>query len=447
MRAAVPKVFPTTRHRLCYWHIKKKFGQKLGYLYYKKSGFKRAMKECLRFTFRIEDFERRWKSLIVKYGLTENTWLDGLYKDREAWVPVYNRTTFFAGMNTTGRNEGINSFFKDYICSTTTLKEFVQKYEQALKTIEVKERHEDFESEQKNRIVTGKSFILNHAAKIYTRKMYEKFRAQYFDLELYKANFVGGELNIYKVEFMRNKIDGENQHWIVKWNPQTCEGVCECHRYEFVGIPCAHLLKVLSKLDVYEIPKCFIKERWLKGANRFRRDDKGGSQCQEQIDAMNLSYLCQEATKWACIASRTPASYKIFLDGLRELGKKISCITPGEVVNEDAPSESAPCASRDDPSLPSAPCASSDDPSLPFVLLDPPVSRTKGRPGKKDDASQGKHGRYLDPMEEQGSKNKRKCHSCNSYADHDSRNCPSKKTKSDHEGTSMVEGAEDFSNT
>ncbi|KAF9603141.1 hypothetical protein IFM89_033977 [Coptis chinensis] len=253
--------------------------------------------------------------------------------------------------------------------------------------------------------------------------------------------------NCDKVEFMRNKIDGENQHWIVKWNPQTCGGVCECYRYEFVGIPCAHLLKVLSKLDVYEIPKCFIKERWLKGANRFRRDDKGGSQCQEQIDAMNLSYLCQEATKWACIASRTPASYKIFLDGLRELGKKISCITPGEVVNEDGPSESAPCASRDDPSLPSAPCASSNDPSLPFVLLDPPVSRTKGRPGKKDDASQGKHGRYLDPMEEQGSKNKRKCHSCNSYADHDSRNCPSKKTKSDHEGTSMVEGAEDLSNT
>ncbi|KAF9607463.1 hypothetical protein IFM89_035601 [Coptis chinensis] len=178
-----------------------------------------------------------------------------------------------------------------------------------------------------------------------------------------------------------------------------------------------------------------------------KRDDKGGSQCQEQIDAMNLSYLCQEATKWACIASRTPASYKIFLDGLRELGKKISCITPGEVVNEDGPSESAPCASRDDPSLPSAPCASSDDPSLPFVLLDPPVSRTKGRPGKKDDASQGKHGRYLDPMEEQGSKNKRKCYSCNSYVDHDSRNCPSKKTKSDHEGTSMVEGAEDLSNT
>ncbi|KAF9588712.1 hypothetical protein IFM89_014588 [Coptis chinensis] len=251
--------------------------------------------------------------------------------------------------------------------------------------------------------------------------MYENFRAQYFDLKLYKANLVSGDFNIYKVEFMHNKIDGENQHWIVKWNPQTCEGACECHRYEFVGIPCARLLKVLSKLDVYEIPKCFIKEIWLKGANIFKRDDKGGSQCQEQIEAMNLSYLCQEATKWACFASRTPTSYKIFLDGLRELGKKISCITPGEVVKEDAPSESAPCASRDDPSLPSAPCASNDDPSLLIVLLDPPISRTKGRLCKKYDASQGKHGRYLDPMEEQGSKNKRKCHSCNSYADHDSR--------------------------
>ncbi|KAF9598880.1 hypothetical protein IFM89_032734 [Coptis chinensis] len=103
-----------------------------------------------------------------------------------------------------------------------------------------------------------------------------------------------------------------------------CEGVCECHLYEFAGIPCAHILKVVSKLDVYEIPKCFINERWLKRANRFRRVDKEGSLCQEQVDAMNLSYLCQEATKWVCVASQTLVSYKVSLDGLRELGTKVS---------------------------------------------------------------------------------------------------------------------------
>ncbi|KAF9604886.1 hypothetical protein IFM89_011168 [Coptis chinensis] len=107
--------------------------------------------------------------------------------------------------------------------------------------------------------------------------MFEKFRTQFFNDELYKADMISSELMTYDVEFIRSKTNEKGEHWIVKWNQQMCEGVCECHLYEFVGIPCAHILKVLSKLDVYEIPKCFINERWLKGANRFRRGDKEGS--------------------------------------------------------------------------------------------------------------------------------------------------------------------------
>ncbi|KAF9620569.1 hypothetical protein IFM89_013234 [Coptis chinensis] len=135
---------------------------------------------------------------------------------------------------------------------------------------------------------------------------------------------------------------------------------------------------------------------------------------------MNLSYLCQEATKWACVSSQTPGSYKVFLDGLRELGKKNSEIIPDEVVEEDVSSEST------------APCDSGDDCSSLQPILDPNASQTKGR--NKDDGARGKHGRYVHPMEATGSKKKRKCRSCNLYADHDSRNCSqnpnSKKAKS-----------------
>ena len=49
-------------------------------------------------------------ALIEEYGLETNEWLQQLYDIRESWVPVYNRDTFFAVMNTTGRSEGVNSF-------------------------------------------------------------------------------------------------------------------------------------------------------------------------------------------------------------------------------------------------------------------------------------------------------------------------------------------------
>ena len=49
-------------------------------------------------------------------------------------------------MNTTGRSEGINSFFDGFVTSSTNLREFVVKYEEALKRIIEEESDEDFES-------------------------------------------------------------------------------------------------------------------------------------------------------------------------------------------------------------------------------------------------------------------------------------------------------------
>ncbi|KAF9620327.1 hypothetical protein IFM89_011062 [Coptis chinensis] len=72
----------------------------------------------------------------------------------------------------------------------------------------------------------------------------------------------------------------------------------------------------------------------------------------------------------------------MFLDGLRELGLKVSQFTPCKVFDDDAPSESS--VPRDDPSLPQV------------VLLDPNVSVTKDR--KKDDGQTGKHGKDDSPI-------------------------------------------------
>lgn len=83
--------------------------------------------------------------------MEHNEWLQQLYEIRESWVPVYNRSTFFAGMNTTGRSEGTNAFFDDFVTSTINLREFVVKYEQALQKIVANESCEDFISEHEGK--------------------------------------------------------------------------------------------------------------------------------------------------------------------------------------------------------------------------------------------------------------------------------------------------------
>jgi hypothetical protein len=138
---AMGKVFPNTRHRLCLWHIRKK----LSHIYHKNSTFKRDLKRCIRDSLCINDFEEDWNNIIVKYDLEKNEWLQGLYNIRESWIPIYNMKTFFAGMNTTQRSESINAFFDSFVNSSTTLRDFVVKFDKAMYSRYEKEKKEDFE--------------------------------------------------------------------------------------------------------------------------------------------------------------------------------------------------------------------------------------------------------------------------------------------------------------
>ncbi|KAH1203430.1 Protein FAR1-RELATED SEQUENCE 5 [Glycine max] len=83
--AAIKKVFLETRHRLCLWHIRKKFPKKLAHVYRKRSTFKRELKRCIRESPCIDIFEEEWKHLMKEYNLLEgNEWLQGLYRIKES---------------------------------------------------------------------------------------------------------------------------------------------------------------------------------------------------------------------------------------------------------------------------------------------------------------------------------------------------------------------------
>ncbi|XP_026377756.1 protein FAR1-RELATED SEQUENCE 5-like [Papaver somniferum] len=172
---AIKKVFPNTRHHLCLWHIKKKFPEKLSHIYFKKSKFKDDMKTCIHHTYKVQEFEERWKKMIMEFGLSDNEWLTDLYDIQESWVPVYHRNTFYAGMNTTGRSEGVNAFFKSFVSSKTNLRKFAVRYDQAVKEIVDKEDDEDLISEHTYRIIDERNLILKHGAQIYTRNIYNKY--------------------------------------------------------------------------------------------------------------------------------------------------------------------------------------------------------------------------------------------------------------------------------
>ncbi|KAL5831998.1 hypothetical protein ACOSQ4_017352 [Xanthoceras sorbifolium] len=237
MRGAISKVFPNTHHRLCLWHIKKEFVEKLSH--------------------------------------------------------VYSKNIFFAGMNTTGRNEGINSFFDGFVTSTINLKEFVVKYELALKKIMERESNENFEYEHKYRIVNDGELLLKCATQLYTINFFNKF----------------------KDEWDQTKY-GEPEEFVVKLNLQNYKGMCECQNFEFIGILCRHFLKVFVRLDIDTIPDHFILTRWRQEANKFR--------------IMDSDYLVKNDGKEKSEALRL-SIHTTYIETLKELSKKLSDVYEDQI--------------------------------------------------------------------------------------------------------------------
>jgi hypothetical protein len=366
------------------------------------------------------------------YELVENEWLIGIYEIREKWVPVYHLDTFYAGTNTTGRSEGMNSFYKNFFSPTTTLREFVLKNDRCLSRIVEREKKEDYTSEHSNRIVDSNAFLLKSAAKMYTRNAYDKFKREYdkAQAEYVLDNDEKGS-DGYTTYIYKSRVKDDQREWKVKFNPATKEGNCECKLFEFLGIPCGHLVKVFQCRDL-EIPGHFILKRWMKGANKYRVEYDGGLVSgHESSELLRTIQLQMIANQLVYEAAETDETYQLMLKRLQELSlelketnntndrRKIS-IVDSCTVNENSQDAIGACE---------------------VLLLNPNISQTKGR--KKEvkvynkevkvcnggtSGSRIRGGLETSIAKANKAKTGRRCTSCNKVGvNHDKRNCPETK--------------------
>ncbi|XP_042948974.1 protein FAR1-RELATED SEQUENCE 5-like [Carya illinoinensis] len=216
-------------------------------------------------TITTDEFEQEWSSILGKYSLLDNDWLQNLYNRRDKWVPAYLRTTFYAGMSTTQRSESMNKFFKDYVRSSTMVSDFVHQYEKILDARYFKEKEKDVQTKSTRAVMKTLWKIESDAASVYTRKSFMIFQDELFNSQRYIPTKVGkeGERRIYGVT-----PNGKEQPiYHVTLESGDAKAICTYHMFEFVGILCRHILCVLgkkSKLDM--LPQHYILERWTINA-------------------------------------------------------------------------------------------------------------------------------------------------------------------------------------
>ncbi|WOG92501.1 hypothetical protein DCAR_0311770 [Daucus carota subsp. sativus] len=205
MDKALSTQWPETKHRLCVWHMYQNAAKHLKGIFDKFKSFAKEFCSCVYDHDEVSEFIRAWDDMLEKYNLKDNEWLIKFYENKEKWPLVYGCETFLADMSTTQHSESMNSMVKQYISYKHDLLQFFQHFQSLLDD-----------------------------------RCYDEYKADT------KSSINMPSLS-YPAEILKH----------------IC---CYCKIFEFVGILCAHSLKIFFLKNIKRVPDGYIEKRWTTNA-------------------------------------------------------------------------------------------------------------------------------------------------------------------------------------
>ncbi|KAI5327076.1 hypothetical protein L3X38_026472 [Prunus dulcis] len=324
IQTAVSQVFPEVRHCISKSHVLREGQERLAHVCQAHPYFEVELYNCINLTETIEEFELSWDSILDKYDLRRNDWLQSLYSARAQWVPVYFRDSFSAAISPKP-NQGHDGFFDGYVNQQTTLPMFFRQYERALENSFEREIEADFDTICTMPVLRTPSPMEKQAANLYTRKIFTKFQEELVETFVYTANRIEGDgaISTFRVA----KFEDDHKAYIVTFNYPEMRANCSCQMFEYSGILCRHVLTVFTVTNVLTLPSHYILKRWTRNAKSGTTLDERSGELHGQ-DSLTLRYnnLCREAIKYAEDGATTTETFIAAMTALRDGGKKVSVV-------------------------------------------------------------------------------------------------------------------------
>ncbi|KAL6880650.1 hypothetical protein ACP4OV_012215 [Aristida adscensionis] len=266
MELAIQEVLPETAHRWCKLHVLMRGHEFFGPLCLKNSGFKDDFNKITNSMLTVREFESAWQHLVDKYNLHGDAFLSQIYDSRHKWAKPYLKGIFCAKQTSLRSNETANHMFKSYVPLNISVNMFVRYYNELQSDLNSKESFEETKNWQ-SRVLSKGVPVEEHAAKIYTRAIFEKFDEIIFQ----SGSYVVDEKEKGKEYLVRHIRSDRRETWSqveFEVNIRAEDGavVCECGLGEHVGMPCCHAVKVMIHLGMQEIPSGNIIKRWTINA-------------------------------------------------------------------------------------------------------------------------------------------------------------------------------------
>lgn len=214
-------------------------------------------------------------------------------------------------MSSTQRSESMNSFFKGYLSSKTSLQQFVKQYDNALRDKTEKETLADFACYGKNLPPVSGLQVEKQYIEVYTHEIVKKIQKEIkamISCNVERIESVGSK-TIYAVtdyNYDHHKAEDEESSLLilrVKIDDDNEVVDCICNFYYFKGYPCRHMFSAMMKHDMRRIPDTYILDRWRKDVSRnykhlrHARDDRGRDEFGAMYD--ELTEIARESIEHA----------------------------------------------------------------------------------------------------------------------------------------------------
>ncbi|KAK7244540.1 hypothetical protein RIF29_39363 [Crotalaria pallida] len=270
MQNAIEAVFPSTRHRWCLSCVLKKLIQKIRG-YDQCTSIRDHVENVAYATLTTNEFEKNWKKIMEDFGLEDNKWLKELFLERHRWVLTFVKGDFWAGMSSNQRGESMHAFFDGYVSRQTTLKQFVDQYDNALQDKVEKEFVADIHSSSSTQACVTKSPIERQFQSAYTHAKFLEAQNEFVGKADCNISVASDNNSICHYNVIEDMIIGdEPKESVVEvtFDRVNRDVKCSCQLFVFRGILCRHSLVVLSQERVKEVPCKYILDRWRKNVKR-----------------------------------------------------------------------------------------------------------------------------------------------------------------------------------
>jgi hypothetical protein len=174
-------------------------------------------------------------------------------------------------MNTTQRSESMNAFFDGYVHSRTTLKEFVDEYDNGLRRMVESETRADFDSFNRTIPCISALQLEKQFQVVYTNAKFKEVHEQFVKMMSCNNSLLKSECAISTFEIVEYVAVGDHlieKTFLVYFNDDELEVKCTCALFEVRGILCWHSFSVLRTKKVTTLPQRYVLDRWGKDIKR-----------------------------------------------------------------------------------------------------------------------------------------------------------------------------------